>query len=487
MLPSFGSRLHSFVVRVRGAVWRRVARLLKRRNLDDPAALAGLRLLVVHSTGYDWGPVLDTLSAINGVECTFLAVTSPHRGSMSRQIYDPQLRTCSGHILHELKASSPEPNDQETQQLGELFDAWLSEHPTAPELRVLDMDLFPALTTHLRATTQFSPALAKHADSVAIEALKATTPHVVCFFAIATLAHKRFAFQCQQRQIPVVCYQHGAGYNWKVLAKDEQIETAHADYFLTYGPSVQPRPNAAFPVRAKYISVGSARIEQMIVSSKPSQSVLKNSQIINVLWIAESSTMNTLGNTAGQVEDTKRYLLQKRCLEILGRANNVRVTYRPYQGNMHIEGTWHWLQRTKFSSIRTNASQPLEELIRSSDVVIADLASGTTWAEVIGLKKPLILYCDPDQVPLAPDFIPDLERACYWCKSEDALVAAVRRLLIERETFVAELQQIDTAAFLRDHVLHREDGLCLQRVVSFLNNVCRNKQSVDEWQESSQL
>jgi len=171
----------------------------------------------------------------------------------------------------------------------------------------------------------------------------------------------------------------------------------------------------------------------------------------------------------------------------LSNADNLRVIYRPYRHEMQVDGTTRWLERSNLRSIRINATQPLDELIRKADIVISDTSSGTTWNEVIVLKKPLILYFDPRQwpVPLSPHLVSDLESACYWCKSVEELVAAVHRLADEGLAFAAELQQIDTTAFIRNYVLHRDDGQCVPRVISFLNNVCRHGQSVDEWENST--
>ncbi len=186
------------------------------------------------------------------------------------------------------------------------------------------------------------------------------------------------------------------------------------------------------------------------------------------------------------IEDTERYLLETQCLRILGSADNLRVIYRPHHFQVAWDGTTHWIERAHLHSVRTDSTTPLDALIWNADMVISDNTGGTIWNEVLALKKPLILYCDPCRTRLSPHFVPDLERACYWCKSGEELVAAVRRLADEGAAFVAELRRIDTTAFICRYVLHRDDGQCVQRVVSFLNAVCRNGQSVDDW-ESSRL
>jgi hypothetical protein len=118
----------------------------------------------------------------------------------------------------------------------------------------------------------------------------------------------------------------------------------------------------------------------------------------------------------------------------------------------------------------------LLELIRQSDLVITDTSSGTCWSEVLALKKPLLLYNDPDQVRLLPHFASDLERACCWCKTTDLLLSVVRQLAAEGDAFVDELRQIDTSVFLRQYVLGLNDGRAVERVAALLNSVCRQGQ-----------
>ncbi len=439
-----------------------------------------LRLLMVGSLGYDWGPVLEALRTAKGVKCYWLD-WSPLDERVWTRAFDSSLNCLWSGVKHDLGTGSPRVDQAEVQTIGGLFDDWLRQRPTPPELDVLGMDLFPALAPHLRAVASLSPALARHATTVASRALELASPHAVCFFAMPWLAAKRLAYRCQQQGIPLVCYQHGGSYGTHIWIPHEQAELGYADYFLTYGVGIRPPDNPVFPVRARYVPVGSTRIVSMV--TKTPLPPLGTNRVVNVLWVAGLSTHNVIGGMFS-VEDTERYLLQKRCLGILGNADNLRVTYRPYRHRIQGDGTTRWLNRANLGSVRINASQPLDELIHRADIVITDTTSGTAWNEVIALRKPMILYCDPDQTRMSPHFMPDLERACHWCKSEEMLIAAVRRLADEGTAFVAELRRIDTTAFIRRYVLHRDDGQCVQRVLSFLNGVCRNGQSVDDWESS---
>ena len=128
---------------------------------------------------------------------------------------------------------------------------------------------------------------------------------------------------------------------------------------------------------------------------------------------------------------------------------------------------------------------PLEKLIRQHDLVITDCSSNTAWNEVLALGRPLIVYCDPEQTPLTAAYMTDLEAACYWCKTREALVVAVRKLALEGETFLADLRKKESSAYLRKYVVHERPDASVKRVVSFLNSVCRRRQPVEEWERET--
>lgn len=443
-------------------------------------SLKGLRLLMVGTYSYDWEPVLSVLRNVKGVEGARLHCRLLDGRLWTFHFASSLQRLWSGRS-HELGVGSPQIDARESETVSILFDDWLRQRPTQPVLTALGINVFPAFVSHLRARATLGLALARHADAVSSRVLDLVKPHAVCFSAMTWLVAKRLAFHCHQQGIPVVCYQHGGAYGTQVSPKNELIEPAHADYFLVYGKGIQPRANPVFPVRARYVPVGSARIAAMSAKYMPSSLIPR--RVINVLWIGEISYWNTVGGPF-QVEDTERYLLQKECLEILDRGKNLRVTYRPYPGReqWNSAGTTRWLERANPRSIVIDSSLPIEKLIRQHDVIITDTSSNTSWSEVLALKRPLILYCDPHQTPLSTTFMNDLEGACCWCKSRESLLATVHRLTHEGGTFVADLQKKDAAAFLRSYVLPCNEEQCVGRVVSFLHNVCRMKQSVEEWE-----
>src|SRR3990172_2018841 len=453
----------------------------RRPHLSSLGDLGGWRLLLVEGSAYEWAPTLDALRLARGVECFSLTAGWLDERWWT-QYYVPSAGSLLGGPEYKFDVGLPQADAAEVRHLSDLFNDWLRGRPASPAVTVLGMNLFPALVPHLRALTVLGPLLARHADAVAVHALDAVKPDAVCFSAMPLLPAKRLAYHCRRRGIPVVCFQHGGAYGTHIVPSHELAELGHADYFLTYGEGIQPPTASTVPIRARCVPVGSARIERMKLRNPLPQR--PHNETLNVLWVGELSSRNTFGGSL-QVEDTTRYWLQRQCLQILGNALHVRVIYRPFPYMPDWQAIPYWLKRTKIRSIRTKETQPLDDLIRRSDVVITDTSSGTVWNEVLALNKPLILYCDPGQTRLMPHFAADLERACYWCKSKEALVAAVHQLVTGGNNFVAELRDIDATTFVRNYVLH--DGQCVSRVLSFLNQVCRNKHSVDNWEDSVTL
>jgi hypothetical protein len=462
---------------------RQVSLSLRPPRIPLDKDLKGLRLLMVDGHSYDWAPVLSALRNVKGVEGARLHCR-PLDGRFWTFHFGPSLQRLWSRRRHELGVESPRIDAREIKTVSTLFDDWLRQRPTQPALTALGINVFPAIASHLRAMATLGPALTRHADAVSSRALYLVKPHAVCFFAMPWLVSKRLAFYCHQQGIPVVCYQHGGAYGTQVAPKNELIEPAHADYFLVYGRGIQPRANPAFLTRARYVPVGSARIAIMKAKAPPSSSISR--RVINVLWIGEISLRNTVGGTF-QVEDTERYLLQKECLEILDRGKNLRVTYRPYPGReqWNSAGTTRWLERVNPRSIVIDSSLPLEKLIGQHDLVITDCSSNTAWNEVLALGRPLIVYCDPEQTPLTAAYMEDLDEACHWCRTREAIVVAVRKLVLEGETFLSDLRKKESSAYLRKYVVHERPDASVKSVISFLNSVCRRRQPVEEWERET--
>ena len=258
-----------------------------------------------------------------------------------------------------------------------------------------------------------------------------------------------------------------------------------ADYYLAYGRGIKTRANPVVPATARFISVGSASLETRRVKALSAQPVTADN-ILEVLWISETLYGNTKTQTL-MSEDTRRYLLVKRCLKVLGRASDVRVTYRPTPGPVEQQaGIIRWLEREKLLGVCVDDHTDLDELLGQCDVVVTDRHCNTVWNEAIVFQKPLIVYCDPSQTPLMKHFMSDIDQSCYWCKTEKELAVAVERLVSEGSRFVRELSEIDTTSYLEKYVVHRDDGQCIPRVISFLNTVCRYNHDVGDWESAVQ-
>jgi hypothetical protein len=255
----------------------------------------------------------------------------------------------------------------------------------------------------------------------------------------------------------------------QVQAKDEQIETMDADYFLTYGAGIQPRTDGPFPARARYVPVGSARIEQL--TNRSPRPLRRGAPTI--LWVAESSTRNT--HVTSMSEDTSRYLLEKKCLERLTAAARVQVVFRPYPHCIEYDGITRWVRRARLPTLHVDTIRPLPTLIARSDLVVMNTSSPTSWAEVIGAHRPMILFCDPRQTLLVPSFIPRLERACRWCRSAKDLLEAVSELSDNPSGVIARLAERDNRDFIADYVLGDVKGHCVERVATVLKGVLSRK------------
>jgi putative transferase (TIGR04331 family) len=344
---------------------------------------------------------------------------------------------------------------------------------------VLGMELFPALLPHLRSMLLLSVPLMRYANEVAIKVLDATRPHAVCFFAMPGLSAKALAFQAQQRGIPVVSYQHGGSYGVQEVPYHDFAEFAYSDYFLTYGDGILPPENPVLPTRAQFISVGSTRIKSTLVKESV---ISKKREVFNVLWIAEVSRKNILSASL-IVEDTTRYTLQRKSLEMLSRARNVNVIYRPFPVQLQVQATPRWIKQSGLSCIQLDSFTSITDSILASDLIICDSSSNTTWNEVLALGKPLIIYCDPKQIVLMDHFAKDLEQACYWCKSVSELLDVMNRLAKEPEAFLEEVRQFPVNEYLEKYVLHEHDSV--ERVISFLSAICAQTQNLPNMDTSN--
>ena len=195
-----------------------------------------------------------------------------------------------------------------------------------------------------------------------------------------------------------------------------------------------------------------------------------------MLWIAETDTRNT--QSYNMLEDTERYRVELRCLDILKRAG-VRVVYRPFPGQDET-GVLRALRANPSSNIRIAARGPLVDHIRKADIVVTVSSSGTVWNETLALRRPLVIFSDPSTVRLVPQFANDLAAASRWCTSADEFVATIEQLASNPERFVMDHRDSAVEIFLGRYVVG--DGRPVPRVISFLEQVCRAGVPLETWE-----
>ena len=426
----------------------------------------GIRLLMnEHAKLYDWGPVLSILQQDEKNSVYELEQCMLHNHWWSRT-FVPVVHQLSPPVRYTLSVRSDPPMSDPGEKVEKFFDEWASGRENPPEVIVLGFDLYPYLITQIKQLFLTGIGIVQGSDRVITEVLDKIQPDLVCVFNITQLSDRRLAYLCEKKGIPVLCYQHGFGYNFQIQPKDEGCDQVCAPYILSYGTGNNPRENPLFPVKSEYIPVGSARIEEML--QIPGQGTRERGAI-TIVWIADLSTGNTHVGTL--TEDTRRYGIQKRCLELLSSIQDVKIVYRPLALQVSHDGTSRWVTNKNYAHMVVDAYTPLEELISTSDLVIIDASSPTTWGEVLGLKKPFILYCDPGQTPIKETGIPDLQKVCRWCRSEEELIDSIMDLSPDPRGFISKMESVDTDFFLKKYILH--EGDCAERVCSFIVSLLR--------------
>jgi hypothetical protein len=459
--PEGGGLLSRVRNRARVTIGQLRAQRQTRQRRSSSGGLDGLRLLLADGAVYDWAPVAAQL--VQPAQATVFGLTiRPLATGLWSYAYDPVL-----HLLNEGREQSlpisPYARDlREEAAVGELFDEWSSTRPAEARLDVVGIDILPGLVPHLRHVASRSPALLRHADQVAAAALDRTQPDAVGFFAIPSLASKRVAFAARRRGVPVVAYQHGATYGTHRQAIHAHLEQAHADYFLTYGVGTRLLDYPEFPARAEFVPVGSARIDVMRHGRRRSRG-----DRLRVLWIGELATENLYG-TPFSLEDTRRYALEKHGLTRLTAGDRLEVMYRPHRHQWKESGIARWIERRGLP-VTVDVVQPLERLIRGADLIVTDGSSGQVWYEAFGIGVPLVVFCDPTQTHLTPEFEHDLGRACLWCRDEASFLVAIDRLAADPAAAASDLDRIDTVAFVEKYILGAGKGRPVDRVLTFLS------------------
>lgn len=462
-----------FFARVRNRASLTMERLARRRVRLTPRAdsgLDGMRLLLADGPTYDWAPVAAELLRRGNTSLFALSKRSlshSHWGA----IYNPVIRALGESGVRPLGVEpyARVPHDETV--LAGLFDEWVRESRGDVRLEVLGMDMLPGLLPHLRHVVTRGPALRCHTDAVATAALDCAKPEAVCFFSMPSLASQRVAFAARKRGIVVLAYQHGATYGTHAQVMQSLLEQAHADYFLTYGDGTRVLDYPEFRARARFVSVGSTRIDAM----RPRRTAHVADRL-RLLWISEFATANLWG-AAHSLEDTRRYAVQREGLRRLTAHGSLDITYRPHRHQWRESGAARWLRRARLP-VNIDVVAPLERLISRSDIVVTDGSSGQVWFEALAIGVPVVAFCDPVQTRLTPEFERDLDGACIWCRDEESFLAMLGRLAADPAAFARDLKQIDTTPFLEKYVLGAGMERPLDRVLTFLGELRRRPESL---------
>jgi hypothetical protein len=454
-----GSRAPRTVPRRRRRLTRAPRRL--RRLLSQPrlaAARGSTRLLFIGYPRYDWGPVVDALRRRRSAACYWIdnVPFDPARSWTFALV--PRVALVGSTAQHDLGAAFT-GSAAEQARYGALFDAWFDE--MEPTLEVDGVDLMPALARHFRSLAEWSPLLAEHADATADAALDRVRPDATCFFSMPWLSGKRVARRAQLRGIPVLCYQHGGAYGTHRLLSHELMDWAYADDFLSYGEGIRPPQRPTFPLRARFVPVGSAAAATAARPQRPGRG-----RVTRVLWLGEYVTNNAYAYGMG--EDTHRYLVEAHALQRLSAASQLDVTFRPYPGQVTTNDVVDLIDRKRLQ-ITVDTVRPLPELISHADIVITDTHSGTVWNQVLAAGAPLVIACDPADFTLDEEFAAELSRACCVCTSDSSLADLLQRLAHEPREVVAELRRQDPRRFLERYVLQHGDPV--SRVVSLVESM----------------
>jgi hypothetical protein len=459
------SPLHDRIRNRIEAVWRRVLqRDVAASGSTPPEELRGLTLLFPTGARYDWAQVADALAGYGGAQV--FEIETQTLGTFWPQVFAPVVVDRRTGSRQALDVAAFEADADEERVVERLVDEWARTRPADAVFPVLGVDIFPGLLPHFTHVARRSPAMVRHADAIAAAALDAVRPDAVGFFAMPLLADKRFAHASRRRQVLVVCYQHGASYGTHQVAQHGQIEQAHADVFLSYGDGTRLHGYPEFPVRATPVPVGSARIDAIRRAAAPRRGPR---QPLRVLWVGEYATRNEF-NATHSIADVTRYRLEQRGLERLAAAHTLSVTYRPHRHQLQEVGIARWIERSELR-IGIDAVRPLEVLIDRSDLIVTDASSGQVWYETLAIGRPMILFCDPRQTLLWPEFAADVERACLWCRDEESFLAVLDRLAESPRTVVDELAAFDARPFVEKYVLHTGAGRPVDRVLAFLASV----------------
>jgi hypothetical protein len=383
-------------------------------------------------------------------------------------IYDDSIIAIKGSSSVDLDFGQYSLDESQINIIANLYDQWTSRVNSTSLLNFGDLALAEDMLDVVRPLATYGISLSRYIDHEASYVLDRCDPDVVCFQGVIHMADKRMINACRRRGIPTIGIQHGGSVGTHEYSMIDINDIGWCDYYLTYGDGIKTIDVSIIPKRATLIPVGSPSIDKrlsQIRKQKPTYS-----EYTRVLWITDKSYGNTIGQD-NRIEDTSRYLLHKRCLDVLGKCPDIKLTLRPFKSTEEMLGTIRLINSDPNLDVNIDTISTLDDLICEHDIVITDNTASTVWNEAIVFGKPLILFCDPEQTFLMDHFTYDLERSCCWCRTENEFIDAVKMLVREGSQYVNKLHQIDTSKYIKKYILHSSNGRPVDRIVSFLNEM----------------
>lgn len=437
------------------------------KNNDD-----ALNVFMMGGANDEWRTVISSLEknisvyAVAWTNNSLLMNEKGFRGWSS--IYDDSIIPIKGSSEVDIDFRQYNLDESEINVIADLYDQWTSKVINTSLLNLGGLSLAEDTMDIVRPLATYGISLSRYIDSMVSHLLDAGNPDVVCFQGVIHMADKRMIGACRKRGIPTVGIQHGGSVGTHEYSMIDINDIGWCDYYLTYGNGIRTSDVSVIPKRATLIPVGSPSIDKRLSKSRKQSPV--HSNYIRVLWVTDKSYGNTIGHD-NRIEDTRRYLLHKRCLDLLGKCPDLKLTFRPFKTTEEMLGTTRLINSDPNLDVNIDTASTLDNLINEHDLVITDNTASTVWNEAIVFGKPLILFCDPEQTFLMDHFIYDLERSCCWCRTDNEFIDAVKMLVREGSQYVNKLRQIDTSKYIEKYILHSSDRKPVKRIVSFLNEM----------------
>jgi hypothetical protein len=449
-------------------------RMLAMRPLQLAAALgissprtSSLRVLFSDTLGYGWFPIQRRIHGSGGY--VYLLQREP--GDPSIATYRPELTTPQGRTIP-LRCAGDTGGEEAraSSAVSAQFDSWAAKTAKSRALVFDGIDTFGVLLPFLRNLVTTGRGLIDRNDAIVNAALDASRPDAVCFFSISWGYQKRLVYQCRQRGIPVICYQHGGAYGTHDVPTHGLQDQIFADYFMTYGKGITPPACDLLPTRAAYRPVGAAHLDYGTAAHPRALDRAKSGKPLKVLWVGDLALRFWTSGT--EIEDTARFRLEKACLRRLSDGHNLAVTYRPFPGDVPAQATPQWLSREGITRIRTNVSGALHRLLLRFDLVITISTSGTVWSEVLARGIPLIAYVNPSYTKVYEEAKKLLRDACIVCESDAEMEAVVEQIVGMGPGFLTRFEGKVAAPFLTQYVVH--EGDCVRRALGVVSQAVQD-------------